>query len=41
MSADAPGGESAAGECLKSNPHRNERDFVTANFREDPFQALR
>ena len=30
----APGGESAAGEHLKADPRRPERDFVTANFRE-------
>ena len=29
-----PGGKSAAGEYLKADPRRDERDFVTANFRE-------
>ncbi len=32
--SSAPGGESAAGEHLKADPRRDERDFVTANFRE-------
>ena len=37
----APSGESAAAEHLKADPRRDERDFVTANFREFVFPALR
>jgi hypothetical protein len=38
--SNAPGGESAAGEHLKANPRRHERDFVTANFREFFFYVV-
>jgi hypothetical protein len=38
---NGPGGESAAGEHFEADPRRDERDFVTANFREFGFQALR
>jgi hypothetical protein len=37
----APGGESAAGGHLKADPRRDERDFVTANFREFGLAELR
>jgi hypothetical protein len=33
----APGAESAAGEHLEADPRRDERDVVTANFRERGF----
>ena len=34
---NAPGGESVAGEHLGADPRCDERDFVTANFRERDF----
>jgi hypothetical protein len=34
---NASGGESAAGQHLKADRRREQRDFVTANFREHPF----
>ena len=37
----APGGESAAGEHLKADPCRHERDFVTANFVEFSLAEVR
>jgi hypothetical protein len=37
----APGGESAAGEHLKADPRRDERDFVTANFVEFGLETVR